>query len=49
MDTISTIPEKVMLVRVHQEVIDYSGSLYNAARKWWWSNDNKPMKAEYVM
>lgn len=49
MDTISTIPEKVMLVRTHQEVIDYRGSLYNAARKWWWSKNNKPMMAEYVM
>ena len=49
MDTINTISEKVMLVRTHQKVIDYRGSLYNAARKWWWCKSNKPIKAEYVM
>lgn len=49
MDNINTIPEKVMLVRTHQKVIDYRGSLYNAARKWWWCNNDKPTKAEYVM
>ena len=38
-----------MLVRTHQEVIEYRKSLYNAARKWWWVPNNKPTKAEYVM
>ena len=49
METINEISEKVMLVRTHQKVINYRGSLYNASRKWWWSKNNKPMMAEYVM
>lgn len=49
MEIITNIPEKIMLVRTHQEVVDFRGSLFNAARKWWWDRSDKPTRAEYVM
>lgn len=49
METINIIPEKVMLVRTRQETIDSRGGLYNAARKWWYHKNDKPVQAEYVM
>ncbi len=50
MEIITNIPEDIMLVRTHQEVIEFRGSLFNAARQWWYSNSQKKVKqADYVM
>ena len=46
-EVINYIPENIMLVRTHKK--ESRGSLYNAARKWWWVPNDKPTTVDYVM
>ena len=46
---INYIPENIMLVRTHEKTKKFRGSLYNAARKWWWDRKDKPTTVDYVM
>lgn len=49
-EVINYIPENIMLVRTHEETKEFrQGSLYNAARKWWWDRKDKPTTVDYVM
>lgn len=49
-EIINYIPENIMLVRTHEKTKKHrQGSLYNAARKWWWVPSDKPTTVDYVM
>ena len=49
METIDNILEDIMIVRTHEDVINFRGSLYNAARQWWAAKSEKVKQANYVM
>lgn len=49
METIDNILEDMMIVRTHEDVINYRGSLFNAARKWWVVTPKRIKRANYVM
>lgn len=49
METIDNILEDIMIVRTHEDVINFRGSLFNAARQWWAAKSEKVKQANYVM
>lgn len=49
MEKIDNILEDILIVRTHEDVINYRGSLYNAARKWWYVKAESVKQANYVM
>lgn len=49
MEKIDNILEDIMIVRTHEDVISYRGSVFNAARKWWATTAQNVKRANYVM
>lgn len=45
---IESIDEKIVMFRTHEDVVSVRGSLYEAARKWWYTSLGHAKLADYV-